>query len=198
MVFTIQEIIDMLIIIAAAGFIFKDVLRPAMPKHDYTADPVAYYRRMGAGKHRFEGFWFAALVTAPAILLHEFGHKFVAMGFGLAATLHASYTWLGIAVIIKLLNFPFLFLVPAFVSYPALATPSQSAIIAFVGPAVNLVLWLGARLALQQRVTNDPKWIAALKLTSVINMILFIINMIPIPPFDGGHGFVSLWKVFAG
>ena len=196
--FTVMEIVDILVIIAAAGFIFKDTLRPAMPRVDYTADPVAYYRAMGQGKGRMNQFWFAAAVIAPAILLHELGHKFVAMSYGLDATLHASYVWLGIAVALRLLNFPFIFFVPAFVAFPSVTTAGQSALIAFAGPAVNLLLWLGALWAFKAKVTKDRTWLSILRLTATVNMILFIINMIPIPPFDGGHGFTALWHVVAG
>ena len=190
MIFSLNELFDMIVIIVFVGIIFKDFFRkPA--QMSYERDPVAYYRNIRYGIN-WHDFVFAAMVTAPAIILHEFGHKFVAMSFGLEATFHAAYMWLGLGLLLKLMKFGFIFFVPAFVSYPALATPLQNSFIAFAGPGVNLLLWLGSWLALKQNLVKSRKWITVLALTSKINMFLFFFNMIPIPPFDGFHVFAGL------
>jgi len=46
----------------------------------------------------WKDFKFAIIITAPAVILHELAHKFVAMAMGLTATFHAWYTGLGIGV----------------------------------------------------------------------------------------------------
>ena len=184
-----QEIIDIVIMTVFVGFIFSDIF--GRYHHKDTSDPIAAYTRP-LKSERFENFKFAALVTAPAIILHEFGHKFVAIAFGLHATFHAAYTWLGIGLLLKLMNFGFIFFVPAYVSYPALATPFQSMLIAGAGPFVNLAIWLGTAAYIKSG-KAARKHLTFFALTSKINMFLFFFNMIPIPPFDGFHFFNSLW-----
>lgn len=183
MIITIRELLDMIIMIVFVGYIFKDVFRRPL---EYK-DPLDYYTK---SKTR-DNFKFAIMITAPAIILHELGHKFLAMSFGLQATFHAAYFWLFLGVLLKLLNFGFIFFVPAFVSYPALSTAFQTSIIAFAGPFVNLVLWLGSSFAIKKKLFKR-KYLSILFLTSKINMFLFIFNMLPIPPFDGYHFFSSV------
>jgi len=90
---SIREIADIAIMTAALGFIFSGMFQSYSRKHDY--DPLTHYR----SGFDWEAFRFAAYVTAPAIILHEFGHKFVAMAFGVSAVFHAAYTWLAIGVV---------------------------------------------------------------------------------------------------
>src|SRR3989338_3098065 len=103
---SLQEIFDLAIMIAAIGYIFKDML----PVRDARShEPLDALRKRVFFS---EGFKNAIIVTAPAIALHELGHKVAAMSFGLHATFHASYAWLGIGMLLKLINAPFLFFVP--------------------------------------------------------------------------------------
>ena len=177
--FSLHELVDIVIMIAAVGFIFKDSF--VLPvKRDY--DPL---KSLGSGLN-FESMKMAVLVTAPAIALHEMSHKFVALSFGIPATFHADYFWLAIGVVLKLVGFPFIFFVPGFVSH-ASASSMANAVIAFAGPFVNLVLWLGSALLL--RTNASAKYGPLLHMTRGINMFLFIFNMIPIPPFDGSRVF---------
>ncbi len=190
MLLTFQEIIDLAIITAAVGFIFSDIFREPAQQ---GADPVKEYLR-GRRLFNWANFKFAAIVTAPAIILHEFGHKFVALAFGVQSTFHAAYTWLGIGIVLKLLSPGFIFFVPAYVSFPSAGlTNIQLALIAFAGPAVNLMLFLSAWLT-WKRVKNS-RLRAALHLTKQVNLFLFIFNMLPIPPFDGSQVFSRLLAV---
>ena len=185
---SIREIADIAIMTAALGFIFSGMFQSYSRKHDY--DPLTHYR----SGFDWEAFRFAAYVTAPAIILHEFGHKFVAMAFGVSAVFHAAYTWLAIGVAMKLLSFPFIFFVRAFVTHASVGALADS-LIAFSGPAVNLVLWLGAWLIHRQGLM-DKRYGNGLLLTAKINMLLFIFNMLPIPGFDGFRFFLGLVGAF--
>lgn len=188
---TFMEVVDAAIMTVILGFIFKDIFRSPQPvEYDPLRGGFRAPRQLDLANLKF-----AMLVTAPAIILHELGHKFVAMVFGLDATFHASYWGLGIGVALKLIGSPIIFFVPAFVSYPGGATNLQNALIAFAGPGVNLLLWLGAALALKKARRLSSRQRVALYLTSKINMFLFIFNMIPIRPFDGGHFFASLFSM---
>ncbi len=184
--FSLQEFIDLVVMIAAVGFIFRDSFAlSALPGKSEGYDPIKAARK----RINFEGMKAAIIVTAPAIALHEMAHKFVSLGFGIPATFHASYFWLSIGVVLKFLSFPFIFFVPGFVSH-ASSTPFVNAVIAFSGPAVNLALWLGSAALLKTNV--KAKYRPLLHMTKGINMFLFIFNMIPIPPFDGSRVFSYL------
>jgi Zn-dependent protease len=175
------------------GFIFKDIFVPRRTVvNPDNYDPVAHYRSLGR-RYDMGGFVFGMMVAAPAVLFHELGHKLVAMGYGMHAEFHAAYFWLALGVILKLMNFGFIFFVPAYVSIVGASTPLSSALTAFAGPAVNLVLFLIAFLLLKSHsfVKNNRKYVPLLFITSRINIFLFIFNMLPIPMFDG-------WKVYSG
>jgi len=76
-------------------------------------------------------------------------NKFVALGFGLSATFHASYFGLSLGVFLRLIHSPFIIFVPGFVSITG-GTPLQYSIIAAAGPLMNLILWLGSALILKK------------------------------------------------
>ncbi len=180
MIISTREIFDMVVMTAALGFIFEGMFRQFRPKKDI----LEHYRRPGFD---WDAFKFAAMVTAPAIILHELGHKFVAMSFGISATFYAAYMWLGIGIILKLINSPFIFFVPAFVAITP-TDPGTSALIAFSGPAVNGLLWLASHIAIKRNLVKK-KHIPYAYISRYINGFLFIFNMIPIPGFDGSHVF---------
>ncbi|MBW2971879.1 M50 family metallopeptidase [Candidatus Woesearchaeota archaeon] len=197
--FSLNELLDIVIMTLAIGFIFKDVF---MPKRHTIVDtdhydPLAHYRSMGnriGSRIDINGFVFAMIITAPAVILHEFGHKLLALQYGMSAEFHAAYFWLGLGVLLKLLNFGFIFFVPAYVSISGSGlTYFQSSAIAFAGPAVNLLLFIVPFVLLKNAAFRKKykKYLSILFLTSRINLFLFVFNMLPLPMFDG-------WKVFSG
>lgn len=189
MIFTLTEIIDAVLMTLLIGFIFSDVFKKPTKIRDIV--DVYAHKTMGIDWNNVK---FAALVTAPAIILHELGHKFMAIYFGMNASFHAAYGWLFLALLLKLMNFGFIFLVPAYVSILGNGTDLQFSLVAFAGPFVNLVLWLGSYLILKQKKLKR-KYIHALTLTRQINMFLFIFNMLPIPGFDGFSVFSHLLHI---
>ncbi len=194
MVVSINEIIDLVIMILAIGFIFKDAFPKPAPK---KYDPVKELRKAAKGEDKYDNLLFAALIAAPGIILHEMAHKFAALLFGVQATFHAAYTWLLVGILLKMLNFGFIFFVPGYVEYPAsLVTLPQSAIIAVAGPLMNLLLFLIAWALIKSNKVKKKNYLLALHLTKNINLFLFFFNMIPVPPFDGGHFFIDLYKIF--
>ncbi len=223
MIFTLGELVSILAMTLVMGFVFSDffgkfnrefatkksqikqtmyVKQGKNPEVEY--DPVKAYtsgrfskKQLNLGLFRIPINWddmkFAIMIIAPAIILHEFGHKFIAMSFGLEARFGVSVFWLGLAFVLKLFNSPFIFVVPAFVSYPALATYGQQAAIAIAGPAVNFVLYVIASILLSSSKKFKPRTRAILALSKQVNLFLAIFNMIPLRPFDGGHFFYSLF-----
>jgi len=190
MLFNALEIMDVIIMTAAVGFIFSDFFARFRRPHHY--DPLEEYSKPRFG---FENFKFAAMVTAPAIFFHELAHKLVAIGYGMQATFHASYMGLGLGIFLRLVHSPFIIFVPAFVSISGTGTNAQYALISVAGPIMNLILWLGTAFVVKQSLVKK-KYYPLLILTSKINMFLFIFNMLPIPGFDGFKFYSALFKVF--
>lgn len=177
MLFSWREILDVIIMVLAVGYIFKDVFK----QH--------------AGMSR-NAFWFATAVTAPGLIAHELAHKFVAMAFGLAATFHAHYPFLAIGILLKLLHFDFIFFIPGYVSIPSAVTPDITAIVAVAGPLLNLLLFAGSWLLLRQKKLKTSTYLI-LQATKQINLFLFVFNMLPIPGLtDGWKFYESLFRLF--
>lgn len=182
MLFSFQEIFDIIVMSLAIGFIFKDVFK--LPSNFLNVEVITPKNYLSQLKNsRMNDFWYAVAIVAPSIIFHEFGHKFVALAHGMSAVFHAAYTWLGIGMLMKVIG-GFIFLVPAYVSISGSGSYLQYASIAFAGPAVNLFFWILASLLVKKIKFRRP-WQHFLLLTSKINMFLFIFNMLPIPGFDG-------------
>ena len=190
---TIGEIIDLILMTFFVGYIFSDMI----PARRDNYDPLAHYKK----RFDVERLKFAIMATAPAIILHELMHKFVALGFGLDAVFYAFYRstftlMLGMFTIIsKLTGFGFMFFVPGFVGISGNGTHLQFALAAFAGPFVNLVLWLLPWYILKYTKYRKKHYLL-LVLTQRINMFLFIFNMLPIPGFDGYKVFIGLIRAF--
>jgi Zn-dependent protease len=179
------EFLDVVIMTLAVGYIFADLFVP----------------RMYCGMLDWRALWFSCIVTAPAVIVHELAHKFTALAAGLQATFHAAYFWLGLGVVLKLINSPIIFFVPAYVSInctsePCVITPLISAAVAFAGPALNLVLFGTAWLVLRNARIRNRRWLIFWHVTQRINLLLFILNMLPLPGFDGFKVYQGLWASF--
>ena len=190
---SVGELIDIVIMTVFVGFIFGDVFSSA--RRIAVDTEGRELPNTSSRSWNWDNFKFAVIVTAPAIIFHEFGHKIVAMLFGMKATFSAAYGWLALGLGLKLLSFPFIFFVPAYVSIIGSTTPLNYSLIAFAGPAVNMVMWLVAGIMIKSG-KYSRKTTIILQLTKQINMFLFIFNMIPIPGFDGSKVFSGLLGAF--
>ncbi|MEM0230825.1 MAG: hypothetical protein QXW00_03280 [Candidatus Woesearchaeota archaeon] len=193
-----SELIDLVAMIIFLGLIFWDIFR--IPHTSYSAyEPLEeVYLKKRRNNRTFLGipardFWNSVMIVAPAIALHEMAHKFLANSFGIQAVFHASYFWLILGLILKLVRFPFLIFVPGYVSIYGSGTPLQNAAVAFAGPAANLLLWLGSLILLKSRIRISSDKRMLLALSARVNMFLFLFNMLPIPPFDGFSVFSNLF-----
>lgn len=169
---TLMEVWNMVLISGVLGFIFMDSIR-----------------KFGSVGFNWNDFIFAALITAPGIILHEFAHKFVAMFFGFDAVFKASYFGLILGIFLKVVGSPLILFAPGYVIFSG-GSGLQNSLVAFSGPFMNLLIFLIALIILKYGDVKK-KMYYILYLTKQINLFLFIFNMLPIPPLDG-------YKVFAG
>lgn len=179
------EIVHSIAMTLAVAYILMDFLKPKKSPQEVLA-------RKGFD---WQGLWFAALLAAPALIFHEFAHKFAALSLGIDAVFHAAYPWLGIGLLLKLLNTGFIFFIPGYVSIAQGATPLQMATIAFAGPFLNLLLFFAAWGVVKYKKKMSHRQYYFWYLTRNLNALLFVLNMLPIPPFDGFKVFWGLKQV---
>jgi Zn-dependent protease len=153
--------------------------------------------------------WVLPLITA--ITFHEAAHGFVAHHFGdntawdrgrvsFNPLKHIDpFGTLLLPAILLLSHSPFLFgyAKPVPVNFRALRNPRLDMVwVALAGPATNiaLALFAAAVFHLVNYLPPDAApWVADnLKNALVINVVLAIFNMLPIPPLDGGRVAVGL------
>lgn len=153
--------------------------------------------------------WVLPLIFA--ITFHEAAHAFVAyrLGDNTASELgRVSFNPLkhidpfGTVIlpgILLLSHSPFLFgyAKPVPLNFRALRNPRLGMVwVALAGPATNIALALSAALAfhaLPLVPANAAQWVADnLKNALIINVVLAVFNMLPIPPLDGGRVAVGL------
>jgi Zn-dependent protease len=153
--------------------------------------------------------WVLPLVIA--ITFHEAAHGFVAHHFGDNTAWERGrvsfnpfkhidpFGTVVLPAILLLSHSPFLFgyAKPVPVNFGALRNPRIDMVwVALAGPATNIVLaWLAALAfhVLDYVPASAAQWIADnLKNALVINVVLAIFNMLPIPPLDGGRVAVGL------
>jgi Zn-dependent protease len=153
--------------------------------------------------------WVLPLIIA--ITFHEAAHAFVARALGDATASQlgrVSFNPLrhidpfGTVILpgmLLLSHSPFLFgyAKPVPVNFRALRNPRIGMVwVALAGPATNIALGLLAAAAfhvLTYLPEDSARWVADnLKNALVINVVLAIFNMLPIPPLDGGRVAVGL------
>ena len=126
----------------------------------------------------------SAVTAGVGFLLHELGHKVVAVRFGQRAAFRADYGMLFLAVVTALAGF--LFAAPGAVHHTGRITKRQHGLIALAGPVVNLALavvfaalWIGGGALGVALLREIGRWGVA------VNLALAAFNMLPFGPLDG-------------
>jgi Zn-dependent protease len=146
-----------------------------------------------------------------AITLHEAAHGYVALKLGDDTALSAGrvtfnplkhidrFGTILIPALLLLVKSPFLFgyAKPVPVNFSRLNNPRRDMIwVAAAGPATNLILATASALLLHLIVLFPPPaagWIGEnLRNSVLINVVLAVFNMLPLPPLDGGRVAVGL------
>ena len=129
---------------------------------------LGYY---GSGRSAEAAYWaILTLILFICVVLHEFGHAFAAKAFGINTP---DITLLPIGGVARLERMP--------------EEPFQELIIAAAGPAVNVVIALGAFLGggiFAYPPTMRSGFVSGLL---TINVVLFLFNLLPAFPMDGGR-----------
>jgi Zn-dependent protease len=150
-----------------------------------------------------------------AITFHEAAHAFVAHRLGDDTAFELGrvsfnplkhidpFGTIILPAMLLLSHSPFLFgyAKPVPVKFENLRNPRLGMVwVALAGPATNIILALAAALAfhaLPLAPADSAQWIADnLKNALVINVVLAVFNMMPIPPLDGGRVAVGLLPRF--
>ena len=122
----------------------------------------------------------AGLTVGVGFLLHELGHKVVAVHFDQVAIFRADYGMLAVAVLAALAGF--LFAAPGAVHHRGRISARQNGLISLAGPVVNV----GLVIAFLPLALYGTGFLAAVgNLGVLVNLLLAAFNMLPIGPLDG-------------
>jgi Zn-dependent protease len=152
-----------------------------------------------------------AIPVLFAITLHEAAHGYVARHFGDPTADKAGRISLNPlrhidpvgTILLPLLTFAmggilFGWAKPVPVNFAALRNPKKDMLwVAIAGPASNLVMAMGwtmiykLGLMFPENYFADPL-LGMAKIGMIINVVLMVLNLLPLPPLDGGRVAVSL------
>ena len=139
---------------------------------------------------------FFSLSVGSGFVLHELGHKFVAMAFGAYARFQKWTFGLIFALLTSFFGVVFIAPGAVYIFAPHLALWEYAAISA-AGPLVNLFLaFLFSIMA-----KAIPFWVGRLELwhfAAFVNIWLGLFNLLPIPPLDGSKIFAWNFIVWIG
>lgn len=180
MIFSITEIIEMIITVLAIGYLAMGII---VGKN--------YYFGIEDVKKRFLK---STMIVSPAVIFHEIGHKVAAIATGNIAVYHANYFGLFLGIMAKTIGFPIIF-IPAYVSIQfSNYSKINHFLISIAGPLVNFLMFIGSSLYLKYKKDIESDLFEALFITKQVNLWLMIFNLLPLPGTDGFQALTSLFS----
>jgi Zn-dependent protease len=135
---------------------------------------TVYWQKGGPQEAMYGVVFIVILFTC--VVLHEFGHILMARRYGIRTP---DVTLLPIGGVASLERMP--------------EKPGQEIMVALAGPAVNLVIaaflliLLGGQIDLERLKSIEHAPVDLLSQVAVANIVLFVFNLIPVFPMDGGR-----------
>jgi len=171
--FSRQEILQMLIAVAALSFAFFMIMIPTN---------ASTYALLFFGS-------VSTVAVLTGFLMHEMAHKFVAQRYGVWAEFRIFPLGLLMAVVFSFMGF--VFAAPGAVYINGRLTKLQNGLVSVMGPGLNLslgavMMFIGIALPLTDLAL-------AIYLIGRINIFLALFNLLPIPPLDGYK--VAKWNI---
>lgn len=168
--FSGTEVLHIGIAVIVLSAAFANVFRRGLSGF-FNSDPLLDYLGL---------FGMSLLLILTCFLMHEMSHKFVAQKYGAWAEFRMFPMGLVIAFVLSLTGF--LFAAPGAVYIDGRITEKENGIISLAGPASNIVMaFIG--IVILFFVTGHLVYI--LSLFVLLNAILALFNLIPLPPLDG-------------
>ncbi len=152
-----------------------------------------------------------AIPVIFAITLHEAAHGYVAKHFGDATAFVQGRVTLNplkhidpigtivIPIVLAILTagkFVFGYAKPVPVSFGNLKNPKRDMIwVALAGPVANLIqalLWSIFGVAIVLSAVQEPFFYAVVNAGVLVNLVMFALNLFPVPPLDGGRVLVGI------
>jgi Zn-dependent protease len=168
-----RELLDFAAAWVALSLAFAMFLNPGIMRALFRSHPVDASLIVNAVA-------VSALTVGVGFLLHELGHKLVAVHYGQVAVFRADYGMLAVAILAALAGW--LFAAPGAVHHRGRLTDRQAGLIALAGPAVNVGL-VGLFFGLATLPFATVAGLAGLGVT--VNLLLAAFNMLPVGPLDG-------------
>ncbi|MEW6170710.1 MAG: site-2 protease family protein [Candidatus Omnitrophota bacterium] len=153
------------------------------------------------------GFIISLIIFFFAVIIHEISHGLVAYKLGDPTAKYSGRLTLNpfvhidpvgtiiLPIVLILMNSPVIFgwAKPVPVNFWNLKNPQRDMIwVGLAGPLANILLGLLLILALKSPFTTNIFLSDILKTAIIINLVLAIFNLIPIPPLDGSRVLMGL------
>lgn len=148
---------------------------------------------------QFELFFISVIVLVIAFVAHEWGHAFAAVKMGDPGPRYDGRLSLNPAKHLEPIGFLLIVLVGFGWAKPVMTNPSRytskwgDLIVSSAGVIMNLILAIVSLLLLKFLPLDSlPLLSTALEIAVSLNVLLFVFNLIPIPPLDGSHILLNL------
>lgn len=142
-----------------------------------------------------------------AFTIHEFSHGWMALKLGDPTAKYSGRLTLNplshidplgtiiIPILLYLSNSPFIFgwAKPVPVNFHMLKNPKRDILwVGLAGPLANIIMAIAIGTILRLNLVGNVEVFSVLQSLGIINLVLAIFNLIPVPPLDGSRVLLSL------